>query len=343
MHFPSNSHNFPVRDYYDILNVPRNAKKREIRKAFRNLSKQHHPDKTGQDTSAQQILINNAYQVLIDDDKRKKYDKYGEEGLRDMPDHDHSGFSDFFGDFGFFGGQKQKRPKMQKGGSIYLNLEVTLEDLCNGNYIEFTRIKSVIEETHGTRKCNCRQEMKTTQIGFGSYQMFQQEVCDECPNIKMVPYNKELEIEIDPGMKDGDEYPFFGEGEPHVEGSCGDLIFVIKEKKHPIYTRRGNDLHTNCTLTLEEALNGFNITIYHLDGHPILLSRNKITWYGARIKRSGQGMPLESDINKRGDMYVHFDVEFPRGEFNDAKKLEIKNIMSTIEYERKSNIFHNGF
>ena len=78
--------------------------------------------------------------------------------------------------------------------------------------LQVLRAKPVAEDTHGTRKCNCRMEMKTTQLGPGRFQMMQEEVCDECKNKKFVVKDQVLEIEIEQGMVDGQEYPFISEG-----------------------------------------------------------------------------------------------------------------------------------
>ena len=75
-------------------------------------------------------------------------------------------------------------------------------------------------------------EMKTQSLGPGRFQMTQQEVCDDCPNVKFEPEEKQLEIEIEPGMRDGQVYPFVAEGEPHLDGEPGDLKFRIRQQKH---------------------------------------------------------------------------------------------------------------
>ena len=89
---------------------------------------------------------------------------------------------------------------------------VTLEELYTGNFVELIRNKVVYRQAPGTRKCNCRQEMVTRQLGPGRFQMLQQQVCDECPNVKLVNEEKTLEVEIEPGMKDGQEQRFIAEG-----------------------------------------------------------------------------------------------------------------------------------
>lgn len=103
----------------------------------------------------------------------------------------------------------------------------------------------------GTRKCNCRQEMVTKTLGPGRFQMMQQTVCDECPNVRLVNEERVLEMEVEPGMVDGQETKFTAEGEPHIDGDPGDLILKVKSQPHPVYERKGDDLYTNVTISLQ--------------------------------------------------------------------------------------------
>jgi DnaJ family protein B protein 11 len=123
----------------------------------------------------------------------------------------------FFGDFGFFDGfgggrGRGEERETPKGGDVVMDLWVTLEELYSGNFVEVVRNKAVYKPSRGTRKCNCRQEMVTRQLGPGRFQMMQQSVCDECPNVELKNEEKLLEVEIEPGMQDGQEQTFIAEG-----------------------------------------------------------------------------------------------------------------------------------
>jgi DnaJ family protein B protein 11 len=338
------------RDFYKILNVPRNANLNQIKKAYRKLAKEFHPDRNKDDPSAQEKFqdLGAAYEVLSDEDKRKTYDRGGEEALK--RDGGFGGgsdpFSSFFGDFGFGfgfgdnGGSQRGERETPKGNDVIMDLVVTLEELYSGNFVEVVRSKGVYKPGKGTRKCNCRQEMVTRQLGPGRFQMLQQSVCDECPNVQLTQEERVLEIEIEQGMKDGQEQRFVAEGEPHIDGEPGDLRVRIKTKPHKVFERRGDDLYTNVTIPLLDALTGFEMNIRHLDNHQVNVKREKVTWPGARMRKPGEGMPNYENNNLRGTLFITFDVEFPKGELNEEQKESLKKLFETTStMERKA---YNG-
>merc|ERR1719186_2388042 len=116
---------------------------------------------------------------------------------------------------------------------------------------------------------------------------------------------------------DGMEHKFVAEGEPHMDGEPGDLVLQIRTYNHPLFERRGDDLYTNITISLVDALQGFEMDIEHLDGHKVHVSREKITWPGARIRKKGEGMPNYENNNLFGTMYITFDVAFPKGQLTE--------------------------
>jgi len=329
------------RDFYKILNVPRSSTKNQIKKAYRKLAKEMHPDKNPDNPEAEGKFhdLGAAYEVLSDDDKRQVYDRHGEEGLKEG-DSGGDPFGSFFGGFNFFGGgmRQQGERDVPRGGTIKMDLDVTLEELYTGNFIEMVRFKPVAKPAKGTRKCNCREEMQTVQLGPGRFQMTQAQVCDDCPNVRMVPEEKLLEIEIEPGMRHRQEYPFIAEGEPHMDGEPGDLIFRINQLKHNKFERREDDLYTNVTITLVDALTGFDMHIVHLDGHKVPVVRDKITWPGARIRKKSEGMPNYENNHEFGTLFITFDVEFPKGELTAEEREGIKQILK----QNPSQSVYNG-
>lgn len=334
------------RDFYKILGVSRSANTNQIKKAYRKLAKEMHPDRNPDKPDANEKFqdLGAAYEALSDADKRKLYDKCGEECLNKEGGGGGGGdpFSSFFGgDFGFNffgdgpGGGEREAPR---GANIVMDLYVSLEELYVGNFVELTHNKPVMKPAKGTRRCNCRQEMVTRQLGPGRFQMTQQQVCDECPNVKFVTEEHLLEVEIEQGMTDGMETKFVAEGEPHVDGEPGDLILKIRTEPHQRFERRGDDLYLNVTISLVDALSGFELDIEHLDGHTVHVTRDKITWPGARIRKKGEGMPNFENNNLFGTLYITFDVQFPKGELTPEEKEEMAKILK----QEPVNKIYNG-
>lgn len=121
-------------------------------------------------------------------------------------------------------------------------------------------------------------------------------------------------------MRDGQEIKFVAEGEPHMDGEPGDLILKIRSLPHPIFERKGDDLYTNVTISLQDALVGFKMEIVQLDGRKLTIEREKITWPGAKIKKKGEGMPNYENNNIRGSLYITFDVDFPKVQLTEEDK-----------------------
>lgn len=314
-----------ARDYYDILQIPRSATDAQIKRAYRKLALKMHPDKVqGNDeekkaAAAKFADVSHAYEVLTDGEKRKVYDRYGEEGLKQMGQGGGRGgggaqdiFSQFFGGgFGGFGFGQQEEEETPKGDNVVVMLEVTLEDLYLGKHYTITRVKSVIKPAPGTRKCNCRHKVVTQQVGPGMYQQYTTQVCEDCPNVKYVTEREQLTVSVEPGMPDGHTITFFEEGEPLIDGEQGDLLIYLRTLPHPVFERRYDGLLCNATISLLEALVGFEREIEHLDGHKVQIGTSGVTRPGEVRWFEGEGMPI-FEKTKRGDLWVTFTVAFPR-------------------------------
>ena len=119
-----------------------------------------------------------------------------------------------------------------------------------------------MRETSGTRKCNCKQKTVTKQTGPGSFQMWQTEVCDDCPNVKFVMEEEVLDFEVERGVnEETGKKTFYDKGEPHLDGDPGDLILTVKTFPHPVFKRINDDLYTDMTISLEVRYFHFLIII----------------------------------------------------------------------------------
>ncbi|CAL8107740.1 unnamed protein product [Calicophoron daubneyi] len=317
-------------DYYKILNVDKKATRKEIKKSYRNLAKKYHPDTNKNDPEAEEKFrqLSEAYEVLNDQEKRDIYDRQGKEGLKQHGVHRGAHpFADFFG-FHFDFGQSDSQEAL-RGDDVTMDLWVTLEELYSGEFVEFTRVKMDKKNAKGTRKCKCRNEMQTTMLGPGQFSMRQVEVCDECPNVELFQDERMIEIEIEPGMADGYIYPFRSEGELHLDGEPGDLNFRIRQQKHRVFHRRGDDLYTNITLSLAESVVGYNLILTHLDGHQVHLESTEMTPPGTVIRKPGEGMPRRENPKARGTLYITVDVHYPTDKhLVDSERAQLFSLLS---------------
>ncbi|KAK4737992.1 hypothetical protein R3W88_001689 [Solanum pinnatisectum] len=320
-----------AKSYYDILQIPKGASDEQIKRAYRKLALKYHPDKNQGNEEANKKFaeISNAYEVISDSEKRNIYDRYGEEGLKQ---HAASGgrgggmnmqdiFSQFFGG----GSMEEEEEKIVKGDDVIVDLDATLEDLYMGGSLKVWREKNILKPAPGKRKCNCRNEVYHRQIGPGMYQQMTEQVCDKCPNVKFEREGYHITVDIEKGMQDGQEVVFYEDGEPKIDGEPGDLKFRIRTAPHEQFTREVNDLRTTVTITLVQALVGFEKTIKHLDNHLVDISSKGITKPKEVRKFKGEGMPLHYS-NKKGDLYVKFEVLFPTSLTEDQKK-QIKEVL----------------
>mmetsp|Transcript_25606 Transcript_25606/g.35363 ORF Transcript_25606/g.35363 Transcript_25606/m.35363 type:complete len:354 (-) Transcript_25606:234-1295(-) len=322
------------KNFYDLLQVSKGASEAQLKRAYRKLALQYHPDKNVGDEEANKKFaeINHAYEILSDAEKRKIYDQHGEEGLKQQQQRGGGGgghqdiFSQFFGGgFGGFGGfgQQEEEDQVLKGETVVLDIECSLRDLYLGRTIKVVRDKNVIKPAKGTRQCNCKNKMVTKQVGPGMFQQYQQQECEQCPNVKYVREASDITVEVEPGMKDNQEISFFEEGEPVIDGEPGDLKFKIKTAPNKKFRRDGNHLHYEMTISLVDALVGFELTVEHLDGHKVPIKSTKVTKPGDVVKVAQEGMPLYDRAKKFGDLFIHYTVAFPKS-LTEAQKEVVK-------------------
>lgn len=333
--------------HYKTLGIERDATAQQIKKAFRKLSLQYHPDKNQGNEEARKkfVEITEAYEVLSDEEKRQIYDLGGEEGLKKQNEPS-SPFDMFFGGGGGRGG----RGGRQKGPDFRMEFEVTLNDIYNGAEKEFNVNRKVLcmkcrgtgakgGETTKCKKCKGKGVvMSLQQLGPGFNVQMQSNcekcggkgktfktACPHCKGKKVVPEEKSLSAVVEKGMPNGHEIVFERASEQSPETVPGDVILVVKTKNHKTYTRKGNDLHHTMTISLKEALLGFSKELEQLDGRPITIKRDSVTYQDYVLTVPGEGMPHHNFPSDKGKLFVKFKVAFPQ-KLTAAQKTAIEKI-----------------
>jgi len=334
-------------DYYEVLGLSRDATASQIKKTYRKLSLKYHPDKDpSEEAKKKYVELTTAYDVLGDEEKRRIYDQYGEEGIKNQGQHAHNPF-DIFSAFGFGGRSNTGSSQMQnKGPDLEIDLEVTLKDLYLGRVIDVAHRKQTLcHKCRGTgaKKASdvttcggCKgtgMKMKVQQLGPGFVQQTQT-VCDECggkgkkvtstcPHCggKKVEVDEDnLMVSIERGMVDGERITFSQQADEAPDTTPGDLIFRIVTAPHKRFVRQGDNLHFSLTISLLEALVGFNKKIKHLDGHIVDVVRAEVTKPGQVITIQGEGMPQHNFPSNTGDLLIEITVKFPTSLTEEQKE-----------------------
>eukprot|EP01028_Stygiella_incarcerata_P004317 TRINITY_DN1934_c0_g1_i1.p1 TRINITY_DN1934_c0_g1~~TRINITY_DN1934_c0_g1_i1.p1 ORF type:complete len:422 (+),score=101.80 TRINITY_DN1934_c0_g1_i1:153-1268(+) len=323
------------RDLYEILGVPRSSTQTQIRKAYRKLTKENHPDRyqdAEEKAAAKQRFseISQAYDVLSNPDKRAAYNREGMEGVRRVESQGRGGggpttgnpfFDSVFNMFDPFGQGKKSEMhgdeefEHRKGPPMEMTLEVDLKDLYNGKEIQLVRDRQIAVMEDGFVDCRCRQELHFVQVGPGRMQTQPKKICDKCQKFSFHhDEDDRLFIDIEPGMRTGSRIVLPQQSDPFVDGVPGDLVIVVQERQDSElgFRRDINDLHVEIGIPLKDALIGFSREIEHLDGHVVLIDReDQISSPGMVIKVQGEGMPLEEDNMAFGDLFVKIRVIMP--------------------------------
>ena len=348
------------RDYYDVLGIKRDATADEIKKAYRQLALKNHPDKNPGDAEAEKRFKEGAeaYEVLSDQAKRQRYDRYGHAGLEGAGVHDFrnaedimSAFGDIFGGglFGDLFGQRRRGPR--PGQDLLYKLEIDLVEAARGSTkpIEVTRQEYCNEcKGSGARKgtiattCNyCGGQGQVVQSrGFfqvattcpacGGEGVRVTDPCTTCRGSGRTTQVARLKVDVPPGVESGMWLQLRGQGEPGDPGAPrGNLKIQVLVRKHPFFERNRNDLICQVPISFPQAALGAEIQVPTLDG-PDRLNVPKGTQSGDILRIKGRGMP---DISGRGrgDELVEVVVETPRQ--LSARQEEILRELAEIEHE----------
>ncbi len=320
--------------FYQVLDLTFSATDEEIKKAFNELSKKYHPDKSG--SSERFVKIQRAYEVLSNRAKKHIYDT---DGLEEMERYEHAVANGY---------ASQRYRKM---GDALIQVTVELEDAYKGTErnVVLGR-KSLCRKCHATgakngelkhcHHCHGRgvvfqqvqtnmgfvMQMQTTCPKCGGQGHMAHEHCPVCGGQKMVTENKTFKLLIEKGIADRDEIVFENEGDSFINALPGDVKFTVLVKPHPQFTRDKDDLYYKLPITFQEALFGFSKRIRHLDGRYVEINRNEPSQPNSYVTLKGEGMPKKNQPTENGDLYLELTIELPK-RLNEAQKKLVKEIL----------------
>ena len=368
------------KDYYEILGVDRNASDADIKKAYRRLAKQYHPDVNPGDKTAEAKFkeVNEAYEVLSDPQKRARYDQYGHAGI------DPNGFGGFDGGFGgfdfggigdifesFFGGTgfgRSSRSKKgpQKGADLKYSVEIAFEEAafgvekeitvnrmencptCNGSGSKPGTSPSVCRHCNGTGQVQYKQStpfgqfvnVRTCDVCRGEGRVIT-DPCGNCSGKGKVRKSVKIKVNIPAGIDDGQIISLRGEGEPGIKGGpAGDLYITVKVRPHALFQRQGNDVICEIPITFVQAALGADIEVPTLDGK-VRYTIPEGTQTGTVFRLKGKGIPFIRG-NGRGDQYVKVSVEVPK-KLNEKQKSVLREFAELIgddAHEQRKSFFN---
>lgn len=362
------------RDYYEILQVDRNASDADIKKAYRKLAKQYHPDVNPGDKTAEAKFkeVNEAYEVLSNPQKRAQYDQFGHAGMdpngfggAGFNDFDFGGIGDIFESFfgGGFGRTGSRRNGPQRGADLKHTIEITFEEAAFGveKEIKINRSENCTTcggtgSKPGTSPSTCKHCNGTGQIQYKQSTPFGQfvnvktcDVChgegkiitDPCANCKgkgKIRKGITLKVNIPAGIDEGQTISLRGEGEPGSKGGpSGDLYILVRVKPHVLFQRQGNDVICEVPITFAQAVLGAELEVPTLDGK-VKFTIPEGTQTATVFRIRGKGIPYLRGSG-RGDQYLKVNIEVPR-KLNEAQKELIKQFAEAsgdeVHEQRKS-------
>ncbi|RMH04765.1 MAG: J domain-containing protein [Nitrospirae bacterium] len=317
----------PATDYYEILGVPRTASQEEIKRAYRRLARQYHPDLHPNSKKAEMEqrfkALNEAYEVLKDPETRKKYDQYGPNwkeaeayeraraqagaGGRDWTTTFTEGraaqfedlFEELFGARGAWG--TSFRGFTMPGADLETSVELSLREVLTGTTRRLTLTEEMPCET-------CR----------GSGQV-QRAVCPTCRGHGVRPESKTIDIRIPPGVRHGERLRVAGKGAAGRHGGPrGDLFLFISLKPHPVFHREGQHISVRLPVWPWEAALGAEVTVPTLEG-PVRMKVPPGSTSGRTLRLKGKGLPDRA--GRRGDQYVKLEVTLPTSLTEEEQRL----------------------
>src|SRR5216684_9060638 len=329
-------------DFYEILGVAKSADADELKRAYRKLAMQFHPDRNAGDQSAEQKFksVSEAYDVLKDDQKRAAYDRFGhaafENGSRgpgDFAGGFSGGFADIFEEmFGAMGGGRRTQAGPSRGSDLRYNLEISLEDAfrgkqtsvrvptlascegCKGSGSEGNSKPVLCPTCKGAGRVRAQQGFFTIERTCASCQgagRVIEKPCKSCGGQGRVRKEKTLAVNIPPGVEDGTRIRLAGEGESGMRGAAsGDLYIFLSLAPHRLFQRDGANIHCRVPIAMATAALGGAIEVPVIDGGRAKITVPAGTQTGHQFRLRGKGMSVLRS-QARGDMYVQAMVETP--------------------------------
>jgi molecular chaperone DnaJ len=338
------------RDYYEILGVPPNSSESEIKKSYRQLALQYHPDRNPGSNEAEEKFkeASEAYEVLRDPEKRDLYDRFGHEGLQRTGFSGFSGFEDIFSSFGDifedffgFGTGRRRAGARQKGADLRYDLTISFIDAALGaeKEIEIQHLGQCeacqgMGTSPGTKRENCPACHGTGQItrtqGFFALRTTCSRCqgqgftiphpCKECRGTGRTRKTKKIQIKIPAGVDTGSRLRVTGEGEePDRGGRAGDLYVILHVEPHPFFERHGDDIIFQMPISFAQAALGDNCEVPTLNGLRKLTIPSG-TQSGQVFSLRGLGIPHLNHYGK-GDLHIQVVVKVPTTLNNRQKEL----------------------
>lgn len=335
------------KDYYEVLGVSKTASDKDIKKNYRQLSKEYHPDKGGDEEKFKEI--NEAYSVLSDPEKRNNYDRHG----HNIPNnHSYNGTDAFEAirrmqeEF-----QRQHSPRHNKptGQSIRLNVQLILEEIFSGVEKTFKYTRNITCKDcngiggHDEYKCShCNgtgfmYEVYHTPMGMvqnastchhcsGQGKIFKSP-CKTCNGSGVTPFKDEITFTIPSGVNSGDSMIISEKGHAIRNGDYGDLIVVVSEIKHGTFIRRASDLYYTMELSYYDIILGVNIEVSTIEGNKVKVDIPPYSNNETVLRLKGKGMTIHNS-NLRGDMLIKVNVKLPTSISDNEKEMlnKIKEI-----------------
>lgn len=359
------------RDYYEILGVARDASKADLKKAYRKLAIQFHPDKNPDNKEAEEKFkeASEAYEVLSDDNKRQIYDQFGHRGLEGAGHSGPSGFEDIFSSFGDifedffgFGGGNNRTNRVRRGSDLRYNMTIEFMEAAFGTEktITIPKLATCTECkgsgcAEGTRSETCSQcrgtgqfiqsqgffKVKTTCPYCKGQGTIIPNPCRTCRGSGRVEVTRKVQVKIPAGVDVGSKLRLSGEGEasPTPGGSPGDLYVVINVKPHKFFQRDNTDIICAIDISFVQSILGDEITIPTLVGEKKLVIP-KGTQYGDVFRLKGEGIAsLRS--GQRGDQIIKVIIKMPTKV--SQKQVELLKQFDELDSNKISNKLKNLF